>query len=94
MVIDQAHQQNNATVKEDGEAVGLTQSIDFMRWCTAAGPELAHKISEFEVTSDSYDIADQEVLCHHEQFDRLQTTFTQQAKELVEVIEDMGNPFK
>ena len=37
MAIDQAHEQNNAAVKSDGGAVGLTQSPEALRQWVAGG---------------------------------------------------------
>ena len=45
--IDQAHEQNNACIKGDGGAVGLTDNpAAFRRWMIA-GPETARVIEEF-----------------------------------------------
>ena len=43
--IDQAHEQNNAPVKGEGGAVGLTSAL--RRWMVS-GPEIARIINEFE----------------------------------------------
>ena len=64
----------------------MTQSPDFQRRWAVAGAELARMISEFDVAIDVSDNADQEILCHHEQSDSIQTTYTQQLNALVEVI--------
>ena len=45
--IDQAHEQNNAYVKGDGGAVGLTDNPSALRWWMVAGPEVARVIGEF-----------------------------------------------
>ena len=46
--IDQAHKQNNADIRGDGGAVGLTDSPSApMRWMVA-GPEVARLIGDFE----------------------------------------------
>ena len=48
MPIDQAHEQNNAVVKQSGGAVGLTENPSaFRKWMTA-GPEQARLLKEFE----------------------------------------------
>ena len=39
--IDQAHEQNNALVKGDGGAVGLTDNPSALRRWMIAGPEIA-----------------------------------------------------
>ena len=46
MAIDQAHKQNNATVKSDGGAVGLTQNPEALRRWMVAGPEVARMTAE------------------------------------------------
>ena len=46
--IDQAHEQNNACVKGDGGAVGLTENpVALKRWMLC-GPEMARLVNEFE----------------------------------------------
>ncbi len=40
IAIDQAHEQNNAAVKSDGGAVGLTQNPGALRRWMVAGPEV------------------------------------------------------
>ena len=48
MAIDQCHEQNNATVKELGGAIGLiTDPLALRRWMVA-GPEVARIVVEFE----------------------------------------------
>ncbi len=48
MATDQAHEQNNACVKGDGGAVGLTENPAALRRWMIAGPEVVRVISEFE----------------------------------------------
>ncbi len=45
--LDQAHEQNNACVKGDGGAVGLTEDPSALRRMVD-GPEVARVIGEFE----------------------------------------------
>ena len=48
IAIDHAHEQNNAVVKGDGGAIGLTQNLRaLLRWMVA-GPEIARTIDGFE----------------------------------------------
>ena len=49
MAIDQAHEQNNAMVKGDGGAVGLTENPSALRRWMISGPEIARIVNEFEV---------------------------------------------
>ena len=46
--IDHAHEQNNALVKGEGGAVGLTENPSALRRWTVSGPEVARIINEFE----------------------------------------------
>ena len=56
MAIDQAHKQNNALVKGDGGAVGLTENPKaLLRWMVA-GPETARVIQQFEITAVKHEI--------------------------------------
>ena len=48
MVIDQCHEQNNAVIKESGEAVGLTNNLDALRCWMGAGPEFPGMVEEFD----------------------------------------------
>ena len=48
MPIDQAHEQNNAIVKDSGGAVGLSERpTAFQRWMVS-GPEFARLLGEFQ----------------------------------------------
>lgn len=57
IALDQAHEQNNAFVKGDGRAVGLTKN-------SSLGPEMAGVIGEFE---NSTKTRQDNELRHHEQ---------------------------
>jgi len=46
--IDQAHEQNNACIKGDGGAVGLTDNPSALRRWMVAGPEVARVIEQFQ----------------------------------------------
>ena len=47
LAIDQAHEQNNALVKGDGGAVGLTENPSALKRWMLCGPEMARLISQF-----------------------------------------------
>ena len=64
IAIDQAHEQNNASVKGGGVAVGLTGKPAAMRRWMVSGPEMACLIGEFEVSTKKRKKTD---LRHHEQ---------------------------
>jgi len=89
MAIDQAHEQNNALVKGDGGAVGLTENLTALwRWMVS-GPEMARVIAEFQATSET-NKADHK---HHEQTKHTQVAFARDVRSLTQVIGEMGNPF-
>ena len=48
------HEQNNAAIKGDGGAVGLTQSPDGLRRWMVAGPEIVRMTAEFETALCSH----------------------------------------
>ena len=50
LAIDKAHEQNNAVVKGDGGAVGLTESPSALKRWMLCGPEMARLISKFETS--------------------------------------------
>ena len=90
MALDQAHEQNSADINSDGGAVGLTQSSEALRRWVVAGPELVMMTSEFKASLERkhHQLLD---TSHNEQTKSFQVTFGKQDKELVDVIEDMGN---
>ena len=87
---DQAHEQNNASVKGDGGAVGLTENPAALRRWKVSGPEMARLIREFEVSTMKRKKTD---FRHHEQTKRVQMIFGRDITSLTDVIEEMGNPF-
>ena len=91
MAIDQAHEQNNATVKSDGGAVGLTQSPAGLRRWMLAGPEVMRLTADFEASLEAEHKGHE--MRHHEQTKISQVRFAQHVHSLVEVLEEMGNPF-
>ena len=91
LAIDQAHEQNNASVKGDGGAVGLTENpAAFRRWMVL-GPEMARVIAEFQATSDKR--TKKTDFKHHEQTKHKQLAFARDVKSLSGVMREMGNPF-
>lgn len=63
LAIDQAHEQNNAIIKCQGGAVGLTQDPSSLRRFTIAGPEVSRPLLEFEHHNNS-----ENDTRHHEQY--------------------------
>ena len=47
MPLDESHEQNNASVKEDGGTVSLTEKPTASLRCMVAGPEMALVVNEF-----------------------------------------------
>ena len=68
IAIDQAHEQNNASVTGDGGAVGLTENPAALRRWMVSGPEMARLIGEFEVSTKKRKKID---FRHHEHSDEI-----------------------
>ena len=88
--LDHNHEQENEMIKGDGGAVGLTVSPGALRRWMVAGPEIARAVREFERTND---VGRPDDTRHHEQVPSVQKAFANDAKSLICVIEEMGNPF-
>lgn len=91
IAIDQAHEQNNAVVKDDGGAVGLTESPAALQRWMVSGPEMARLINDFETSINraqtSIDFR------HHEQRAGVQKAFIRDVKALKASFDEYGNPF-
>ncbi len=88
---DHAHEQENATIKGNGGAIGLFQDENaLLRWMVA-GPEICRVIEEFEDSSGLQDLQPQTK--HHEQNKSFQSHFKADVIKLVKQIKEMGNPF-
>ena len=83
--IDQAHEQNNACVKGDGGAVGLTDNPSALRRWMVAGPEVARVIGEFENADLHWNTRVD--TRHHDQAASVQISFAKDVRSLVTVIE-------
>ncbi len=90
MPFDQAHEQENKTVKGPGGAVGLTENPSAFRRWMLSGPEMARLLKEFE---EEYIVEDDTHCLHHEQSDSTQNKFHRQVLSLTDTIKQMGNPF-
>jgi len=90
--VDQAHKQNNAAIKGDGGAVGLTDNPIALRRWMVAGQELARLIEEFQDATES-DNRSQDTK-HHDQSASVQTAFLKDVQEMIKVMEDFGNLFE
>ena len=94
IALDQAHEQNNASVKGDGGAVGLTENPSALRRWMVAGPEVSRLVEEFEsclhMAQSDEGI---EGVQHHDVSQSIQGTFVHDISSLTQVICEMGNPF-
>jgi len=90
--IDHAHEQNNAVVKGDVAAIGLTPNPRALLQWMVAGPEIARTIDGFETECLDNHIG-RDNGRHHEHTMAVQVTFASEVQALVEVIDDLGNPF-
>ena len=89
--IDQAHEQNNAIVKDSGSAVGLTENPSAFRKWMVSGPEQVRLLREFE--EEYLAKENSEHGYHHEEGLSMQKSFKEQAASLIQVINELGNPF-
>ncbi|VDI22411.1 Hypothetical predicted protein [Mytilus galloprovincialis] len=89
--IDHAHEQNNAVIKSDGGAVGLTENPVALRRWMIAGPEMARLTKEFESTVSDFEVEEDEH--HHENKTSVQKSFLKDIWSMVEVMNELGNPF-
>ena len=64
IALDHNHEQENAKIKGEGGAVGLTEDPAALRQWLIAGPEIARVVNEFEITFLSHKADD---VRHHEQ---------------------------
>ena len=87
LAFDQAHEQNNALVKSDGGAIGITEKPSaLLRWMIS-GPELCQLVNEYEETNQNRQTK------HHEDVLSAQKNFSRDVSKLTEMIEELGNPF-
>ena len=87
---DQAHEQNNKVIKDDGGAIGILHSPKaLMRWMVG-GPEVARMISEYNESIKD----DLESRSHHENTVAFEKRFRKDVAALVDAFEKEGNPFE
>ena len=90
--IDQAHEQNNALIKGDGGAVGLTDNPSaLLRWMIA-GPEVARALEEFRHGHQYW--GRREDTRHHDQTPSVQTSFAKDVRALASVIRRAWQPLR
>ena len=74
LALDQAHEHNNALVKGDGGAIGITEHPSaLLRWMTA-GPEICQLTKEYEDTNTRAKSSSK----HHEDTSSNQKQFLQE----------------
>ena len=90
--IDQAHEKNNAVIKGEAVAIGLTQDESAFRRWMVAGPEVSLLVSNYDTVSGKKDVCARRK--HHEETGSEQRTFLNKVTSLCTAIEEMGNPFE
>ena len=94
MAVDQAHEQNNVTIKGDGGVIGQTHNAEALKRCSLVSPEVARVITDFKATVDSTSAAEQAAPKRHpEQTKAFQKRLIKYVKSLEQVITAMCNPF-
>ena len=88
--IDHAHEQNNALIKGDGGAVGLTDNTSALRHLMVAGPEIVILLEAIEEEDRRCRVGTR----HHDQRASVQAAFVRDVRSLVDVIDELGNPFE
>ena len=87
---DLVHEQLNAMVKGDGDAIGLTENEAALTRWIVAGPETARMLQEYD---EKYSKAKVDPQRHHEQTPSVQKRFASHVNIVTDVIEEIGNPF-
>ena len=90
IALNHNHEQQNEAIKDDGGAVGLTESPSALRRWMVAGPEIARVVKEFESTFEATKPSDKR---HHVQVTSVQRAFSRDIQGLISVLVEMGNPF-
>ncbi|MES9884863.1 MAG: hypothetical protein ABW185_28795, partial [Sedimenticola sp.] len=90
--IDQVHEQENAKVKGNGGAIGLTEDQTALRRWLICGPEIANVIKDFDTQYIHEE--DPDICLHHSEGHSSQKLFHHQSRKLVDIISGFGNPFQ
>ena len=90
--IDQAHEQNNAVIKDDGGAVGFIEDPAALRRWMVSGPEVSRLVGCYEELSGAKDGTNNTK--HHEQSGSVQSKFFAKVGQLFITFQEMGNPFQ
>jgi len=90
--VEQAHEQNNAAIKGDGGAVGLTDKWQPWRRWMVAGPEVARFIEEFQDATEPENRTQDTK--HHDQSASVQTAFLKNVQSVIWMMDDCENSFE
>lgn len=92
LAIDQAHEQNNAIIKGDGGAIGLTVDPGTLHRWMVAGPEVTRLVAAYEAMCGMKDATSSTK--HNGQTLSAQKSFLEKVEALSTVLKEMGNPFQ
>ena len=90
IAMDQAHEQNNALIKADSGAIGLTERESALRRWMVAGSEVCRLAEQYEKFSRKRVKIHSK---HHEDAPFAQKAFRKDVRNLILVLEEMGNHF-
>ena len=82
--IDQAHEQNNKSVKRDGRAIGILDNEQALLEWAASGPYIANMVCSTENTLSTN---------HHEDNDSFENDFREKRFSLIKTFKKFDNPF-
>ena len=88
--LDQAHEQNNASVKGMGGAIGLLTDAAALRRWMISGPEIGRMVDDFEQMVSNKSSGNDK---HHEQYTSFQQRELAEVQALKQKFEVHGNPF-
>ena len=91
VAIDRAHEQNNAIIKGDVGAIGLTEDPIALRRWMVAGPEVSRIVAAYEAVSGVNNVGSNK---HHDQTLSAQIAFFEKVEALRKVYQGIGNPFQ
>lgn len=89
IALNHTHKQENASIKGDGGAVGLTENPAALRLWMVCGLEVARMIKEFENV-----VPPSKFLRHHEQTPSTQTAFKKDVLSGFLEFKELGSPFE
>jgi hypothetical protein len=93
MPIDQAHEQLNKVVKEEGGVIGITANRVAMERSSLTSGDIARCIQEFERGSGLNRLTPAGETCHHEEEKSYSVRFAKNVSNLLDVFHSKDNPF-